>query len=98
MSRARYKTTKRADNDIIEIYVRGVREFGFPQAERYHQRLIEVFELLALNPRMAAGRKDFEPTVRLHPYGSHLVFYRIEEHGILIVRVLHNRQDWISHL
>jgi plasmid stabilization system protein ParE len=30
-----YKTTRQADQDIIDIYVRGAADFGLDQAERY---------------------------------------------------------------
>lgn len=31
-----YKTTRKADQDIIDIYAHGVAEFGVELAERYH--------------------------------------------------------------
>lgn len=31
-----YKTTRQADQDIIDIYVHGAAEFGVDQAEYYH--------------------------------------------------------------
>jgi plasmid stabilization system protein ParE len=42
-----FKTTRQADGDIIDIYVHGVAEFGVDQAERYHEGMVSVFELLA---------------------------------------------------
>jgi toxin ParE1/3/4 len=98
VARSGYRTTRRADSDIIEIYSRGAEDFGVAQAERYHQRLIETFEVLARNPRMAPERREFRPAIRLHPCGAHLIFYTIGDDAILILRVLHNRQNWIRHL
>ena len=88
------RRTKQADRDIIAIYRRGVTEFGVTQAERYHAGLSALFELLAANPRIARERIELSPPVRLHPYGAHLVAYIEHGGGILIVRVLHGRQDW----
>lgn len=35
--------------------------------------------------------------MRIHPFKAHLVVYRIEEDGdILIVRVRHGHEDWTS--
>ncbi|QNT68365.1 type II toxin-antitoxin system RelE/ParE family toxin [Defluviicoccus vanus] len=51
-----YRTTKRADQDIIDIYVHGATAFGVDQAERYHEGMVSVFELLAENPHLAACR------------------------------------------
>ena len=90
-----YRLTRAAENDIIRIYVDGARLFGEAQAERYHQELESVFELLAANPRMARERHEIAPPVRVHPFKAHLVVYVIEDSGgILIVRVRHGHEDW----
>jgi toxin ParE1/3/4 len=92
------RTTRRADQDIIDIYFKGCREFGQAQAERYHAGLAATFDLIDRNPRLARERAEFDPPVRLHPYGAHMIVYRVDESGVLIVRVLHGRQDWERHL
>lgn len=93
-----YRTTRQADRDIVDIYLRGCREWGQPQAERYHEGLSAVFDLIADNPRMARERFEVDPPVRLHPYQSHLIAYLLDDNGVLIVRVLHGRQDWENRL
>jgi len=67
-----YKTTRQADRDIIDIYVHGFAVFGVDQAERYHEGMVSVFELLADNPQLARERREFDPPVRLHPYQAHI--------------------------
>ena len=89
-----YRTTRQADQDIIEIYLWGCREFGQPQAERYHAGLAATLDLIADNPRIARERAEFNPPVRLHPYQSHTIVYLLNDMGVLVVRVLHGRQDW----
>lgn len=93
-----YKATRQADRDILEIYVHGAAEFGVDQAERYHEGLVSVFELLAENPHLARERPELDPPVRLHPYRAHMIAYLIRNDGILIIRVLHGRQDWERYL
>lgn len=68
-----YKTTRKADEDIIGIYVHGIQELGAEQAERYHKGLIRTFGILADNPSLAREHKELAPPVRIHPYGSHLI-------------------------
>jgi toxin ParE1/3/4 len=63
-----FRTTRQADQDIIDIFLRGCREFEQDQAERYHQGLAASFARIADHPRMARERNEFEPSVRLHPY------------------------------
>ncbi len=93
-----YRTTRQADQDIIDIYLWGCREFEQSQAERYHAGLAATLDLIADNPRMARERIEFNPPVRLHPYQSHMIVYLVDNSGVLIVRILHGRQDWERHL
>lgn len=84
-----------AEEDIIGIAEDGVRLFGNRQAKRYHDELFAIFDLIADNPRMARERFELSPPMRIHPFKAHLVVYRVEEDGgILIVRVRHGHEDW----
>lgn len=94
----KYKTTRQADQDIIDIYVHGAATFGIDHAERYHQGLVKAFEILAENPLLARERSEFDPAVRLHPCQAHMIAYIARPEGILIVRVLHGRRAWERHL
>lgn len=47
---------------------------------------------------MARLRNEFTPPVRLYPYGAHVVVYTATGDHILIIRVLHGRQDWLARL
>ena len=90
--------TRQCDLDFIDIYGHGHAKFGVEQAERYYEGLIATFDLLANNLRMTRERPEFRPPVRLHAYRAHKIAYIIEAEEILIVRVLHGRQDWERHL
>lgn len=89
-----YRLNKTAEKDIAAIFRRGFAEFGLRQAESYHAGLERIFEFLAANPKAARERAEFAPPVRLHPFGAHVVVYRIIGDDIMVVRVLHGRQDW----
>jgi toxin ParE1/3/4 len=54
-----YKLTRRAEQDLIDIYIEGFRQFGEAQAEAYAQKLVETFELLAKFPRLARERVGY---------------------------------------
>jgi toxin ParE1/3/4 len=64
----------------------------------WRRGLERTFDFLAANPRASLERDEFSPPVRLHPFGVHLVVYRIVGEEILILRVLHGRQDWAEYL
>lgn len=92
-----YKLTHSAEQDLIDIYVEGFRLFGERQAEAYAQTFRQTFELLAAFPRLARERVELTPPVRIHPCGSHIIVYLVMETGdVLIVRIRHGREDWIS--
>lgn len=92
-----YRLTRRAEEDVIEIYVRGAQAFGLAQADTYHRRLEETFQLLAEFPHLARKRTEIDPPVRIHPYGAHIIVYTAAaDDRVLIIRVRHGREDWIS--
>jgi len=90
----RIRTTFEADDDISRLYASGFQSFGVAQADSYLLGLRKLFELLAGNPFIARERIEFDPPVRVHPYGSHIVVYRVEGRALLVLRVLHGRRDW----
>lgn len=89
-----YRTTVQADLDIADLFSEGAQRFGLEQAERYENGLFETLRLLASNPMMARLRHEFRPPVRIHPYRSHIIVYAEHDAGVLILRILHGRQDW----
>lgn len=91
----RYTLSRKAEEDIIAIFVQGVTRFGMQQAERYHDLLEKTFQFLAENPEAARERVEITPPVRIHPIESHIVIYTIDENNeIFIVRIRHGRENW----
>ena len=94
-----YRLTREAAEDIIEIYTYGAGQFGARQADSYHSLLESTFDFLARHPLVARRRLELSPPVRIHPVQAHLVIYRIEDDGsILIIRVRHAHEDWTDPL
>lgn len=91
-----YKLSNAAENDVIRTYIEGAADFGIPQAESYHAKLERTFQLLAENPRMARERLEISPPVRVHPCGVHVIIYIVESDDVFIIRVRHQREDWIE--
>lgn len=94
---ARYRLSPRALADLEDIWSYTAARWSPEQAESYHAAIIAAFEGLA------AGRKqgrpvDIRPGYLTYPAGSHLVFYRLSEAGIDVMRLLHQRMDVSRHL
>lgn len=91
----RHRLSRKAEADLVHIYVEGARLFGTAQAEKYYAELERTFELLADNPMIARERTEVSPPVRMHPHGSHVVVYVLEDDSrIRIIRIRHGREDW----
>lgn len=64
-----YRLSRKAEDDIIKIFVRDVAEFGLPPAERYHRELEHTFCFLDDSPLATRPREEIDPPVRGHPHG-----------------------------
>jgi toxin ParE1/3/4 len=90
-----FRLSLAAEEDIVGIAEQGVRLFGAVQARQYHDGLFAIFDLIAGSPQIARERLELVPPMRIHPFKAHLVVYRIEADGdVLIVRVRPGHEDW----
>ena len=94
----RIEISDRADCDLEDIYQYSARQFGEAQAEKYYWSLWDTFRVLAANPFAGRKRVTFSPPLRSHHHQKHVIFYRVCDDHILIVRVLHERMDPERHL
>ena len=90
-----YRLTQKAEEDLTEVLLNGIRDFGPDQAEAYLAELLETCDVLSDNPALARLREEFRPPVRIHPHGAHIIIYRDIENDILIIRIRHGREDWV---
>lgn len=86
-----YALSKRAEADLLEIYIYGIETFGEAQAERYHQDMTACFELLATQPKMGREAKSIALGVRRHEHASHVILYEESGDGVLILALVHGR-------
>lgn len=90
-----FRLSLAAEEDIIGIAEQSVRSFGPIQARRYHDELFAIFDMIAAYPRIARERMELSPSMRIYPFKAHLVIYRVEANGdVLIVRVRHAHENW----
>ena len=93
-----YTLSRKAEEDIIAIFLDGARQFGLQQSEQYHDLLEKTFQFLAANPLAARERPELTPAVRIHPIESHIVLYTVDAAGgIFIIRVRHGHEDWTTN-
>ncbi len=95
---AKYQLTTEAEVEIEGIYDYSILNFGLQTARDYFFGLHQRFQLLADNPSWGSDYGYIAPDLRRYEYRSHSIYYRPQAGGILIVRVLGNRQDPVRHL
>lgn len=93
MSRKIYILSEIADKDLEEIFDYTFDEFGFDQAEKYLLEIEEIFQNLIINPQIGKKRDEIKQGLYSFPKDNHIIFYRISDKHIRIVRVLHGRRD-----
>jgi len=92
-----YTLSRKAEDDLIEMYIEGASLFGSHQADQYHRKIEKMIALLSENPRMARERDEISPPVRIHPFLSHLIVYMVDgNNDIFIIRIRHAHEDWQS--
>ena len=93
MSRKIYILSEIADKDLEGIFDYTFDEFGFDQAEKYLLEIEEIFQNLIINPQIGKKRDEIKQGLYSFPKDNHIIFYRILDNHIRIVRVLHGSQD-----
>ena len=93
MSRKIYILSEIADMDLEEIFDYTFDEFGFDQAEKYLLEIEEIFQNLIINPQIGKKRDEIKQGLYSFPKDNHIIFYRILDNHIRIVRVLHGSRD-----
>ncbi len=88
-----YQLSEEADNDLQDIYDYTEEHFGTDQAIKYLLDLEELFNLLCTHTQTGRARNDVREGLRSSSYVSHVVFYRVLQNHILVVRVLHASRD-----
>ena len=98
MAIKRYILSIPADQDLEDIFDYTLSAFGMKQAVSYLAGLEGLFEQLIQNPELGRERKEIKPGLRSMVKDSHVVFYRIMNEHIKIVRVLHGSRDMPNFL
>ena len=93
-----YRLRPAAAADLHGIWDYAAETWGPDQADDYIRGLARTFEILVDFSETAREGVEIDPTARCHPWGSHLIIYRIEAPWLVIVRVVHARRHWAALL
>jgi toxin ParE1/3/4 len=88
----------RASRDLDEIWAYTLERWGVEQAEFYLRRIGHDLDTVTKRPTLGRLCPEIRAGYYKFPSGSHLLFYRLVEGGIDVVRILHERMDFARHL
>lgn len=95
---AEYRLTPAAERDLEAIWTHTVERWGVEQANRYTDFLAAAFAELAQSPKSAPACDHIRPGYRRRNVERHIIYFRITNYGIAVVRILHDRMDAPRHL
>ena len=93
-----FRLTRDAQQDLKAIRRYTVNTWGQEQSRKYLQGAREAMELLAEFPGQGLVRLDVGEGVFSFPYGSHMLYYRLEKKQLVVFAVLHQRLVPTEHL
>lgn len=95
---AEYRLARLARNDWAEIIDYTVDTWGEEQARRYNRGLTECLDRLAMTPRIGRRCDSIHLGYRRFEHEKHVIFYRIDDESIFVIRILHQRMLPAKHL
>ena len=88
----------KAREDIKKIWIYSFQEHGEQQADKYYDELMLGMESIRDNPLIGVTCDYIRVGYRQHHINKHLVFYRVGNKKIHVIRVLHERMQLQEHL
>ena len=83
------RLSRSAKSDLLSIGAYTLQTWGTAQAEHYIDGLERCARLLAGNPLLGRSCEWIRPGLYRFEKGRHVLFYRRQEDGILVSRILH---------
>lgn len=84
-----YRLYPKAINDLESIYLYSSSEFGIQRTEDYFLVIEKTFQRLADDLLISRKCDYIGQDLRVFNVGSHIIFFKITDYGIAVIRVLH---------
>lgn len=98
MANKTYRLYPKAIDDLESIYLYSVKEFGIHRTEDYIAAFESSFQYLADDPLISRKCDYVYSNLRAFNVGSHVIFLKITDDGIVIIRILHQSMDFNRHI
>lgn len=90
-----HRLSLEAEADLDDIWNYVAREScDFDIADRVIDSIVDRFLLLSVHPYLGRRRdQDLRPGIRTFAVSDYVIFYRVDQSDVLILRVFHGRRD-----
>lgn len=95
---AEYRLTPAAERDLENVWLYTRRQWGTEQADRYTAILANAFAELVQAPKTAPSCDRISRGYRRSSVERHMIYFRVTDYGIAIVRILLDRMNAPHHL
>lgn len=92
-SSRRLELTEEADADLRSLLEYTLANWGGEQRDHYAERIMGAIRELLSHPQLGSVRDDISPGLRNRRAGQHVIFYRVFEQSIRVIRILHVKTD-----
>ena len=93
-----YVISKKAVADLEEIWLYTVEKWSVAQADRYYNLIFDEINFICKNSNSGKSMEHVRKGYRASKVKSHLIFYRVSNNTIEVIRILHERMDLKNRL
>jgi len=88
-----YAISKKAVADLEEIWLYTVEKWSMNQADRYYNLIFDEIRFICKNVTAGKSMEHVRKGYRASKVKSHLIFYRVQNNSVEVIRILHERMD-----
>ena len=85
--------SKKAVSDLEEIWLYAIEKWSIEQADRYYNLIFDEINYICKNISAGKSMEHVRKGYRASKVKSHLIFYRVINNTIEVIRILHERMD-----
>jgi len=85
--------SKKAVSDLEEIWLYTIEKSSIKQAYRYYNLIFDEINYICKNINAGKSMEHVRKGYRASKVKSHLIFYRVINNTIEVIRILHERMD-----
>jgi toxin ParE1/3/4 len=87
-----------AIRDLEDIWSYTKMKWSEQQADRYYQLIVREINFISSKPLWGISYEHVRPGYRAAKMKSHLIFYKVVQDQVHVVRILHERMNLEDHL